>query len=97
MADIGAAGGPGGWLPLPRVGSRVAALSAPCFAALLDFTQGKNAAARESLQKVLRSAPDHMPSILLAGAVEPGDGPGAHIKRDIRLLHTGIRCVIICS
>ncbi|MGX4641084.1 XrtA/PEP-CTERM system TPR-repeat protein PrsT [Massilia sp. SYSU DXS3249] len=38
--------------------------------ALLDYTQGKNAAARESLQRVLKSAPEHMPSILLAGAVE---------------------------
>jgi putative PEP-CTERM system TPR-repeat lipoprotein len=38
--------------------------------ALLDFSQGKNALALESLQKVLRAAPEHMPSILLAGAVE---------------------------
>ena len=38
--------------------------------ALLDFTSGKNAQARESLQKVLKVAPDHMPSVLLAGAVE---------------------------
>ncbi|MFC4929441.1 XrtA/PEP-CTERM system TPR-repeat protein PrsT [Massilia sp. GCM10023247] len=38
--------------------------------ALLDYTEGKNAAARESLQRVLKSAPEHMPSILLAGAVE---------------------------
>ncbi|UUZ56798.1 tetratricopeptide repeat protein [Massilia sp. H-1] len=34
--------------------------------ALLDFTQGKNEAAMESVQKVLRGVPDHMPSILLA-------------------------------
>lgn len=38
--------------------------------ALLDFEQGNHTAARESLQKVLRVAPNHMPSILLAGAVE---------------------------
>ena len=38
--------------------------------ALLDFTQGQNTAALESLQVVLRSAPDHMPSLLLAGAVQ---------------------------
>ena len=38
--------------------------------ALLDYTEGRNAAARESLQRVLKSAPEHMPSILLAGAVE---------------------------
>lgn len=38
--------------------------------AILDFTQGKNAAALESVQKVLRGAPEHMPAILLAGAIE---------------------------
>jgi putative PEP-CTERM system TPR-repeat lipoprotein len=38
--------------------------------ALLDYSEGKNAAARENLQRVLKSAPEHMPSILLAGAVE---------------------------
>jgi putative PEP-CTERM system TPR-repeat lipoprotein len=38
--------------------------------ALLDYTGGKNAEARESLQKILKVAPEHMPSILLAGAVE---------------------------
>jgi putative PEP-CTERM system TPR-repeat lipoprotein len=37
--------------------------------ALLDFSQGKSAAAQESLLKVLRVAPEHMPSVLLAGAV----------------------------
>ena len=38
--------------------------------ALLDFRQGKHAAALESLQKVMSVAPEHMPSILLAGAVQ---------------------------
>ena len=38
--------------------------------ALLDFSQEKHAAALESLQQVLRAAPEHMPSILLAGAVQ---------------------------
>ncbi|MDO8345628.1 MAG: PEP-CTERM system TPR-repeat protein PrsT, partial [Cellvibrio sp.] len=38
--------------------------------ALLDLRQGKHAAALESLQKVLRVAPEHMPSVLLAGAVQ---------------------------
>ncbi|MBI5430610.1 MAG: PEP-CTERM system TPR-repeat protein PrsT [Nitrosomonadales bacterium] len=38
--------------------------------ALLDFSQGKPAAALESLQQILRVAPDHMPSVLLAGAVQ---------------------------
>jgi len=38
--------------------------------ALLDFSQKNNTAALESLQQVLRVAPDHMPSVLLAGAVQ---------------------------
>lgn len=38
--------------------------------ALLDYSQEKHAAALESLQQVLRVAPDHMPSVLLAGAVQ---------------------------
>lgn len=38
--------------------------------ALLDFTQKKHATALESLQQVLRAAPEHMPSVLLAGAVQ---------------------------
>jgi putative PEP-CTERM system TPR-repeat lipoprotein len=37
--------------------------------ALLDFSRGKFGAAQESLLKVLRVAPEHMPSVLLAGAV----------------------------
>lgn len=40
------------------------------FQALLDFRQGKHAAALDSLQQILRVAPNHMPSILLAGAVQ---------------------------
>jgi putative PEP-CTERM system TPR-repeat lipoprotein len=36
---------------------------------LLDFSQGKYAAAQESMHKVLRVAPEHMPSVLLAGAI----------------------------
>lgn len=38
--------------------------------ALLAFTGGKHAEAKESLQKILKVAPDHMPSTLLSGAVE---------------------------
>ncbi|CDG83259.1 putative PEP-CTERM system TPR-repeat lipoprotein [Janthinobacterium agaricidamnosum NBRC 102515 = DSM 9628] len=38
--------------------------------ALLDFREGKNKAALEGLQQILRVAPDHMPSILLAGSVQ---------------------------
>jgi len=37
--------------------------------ALLDLAQGKNEAARDNILKVLRVAPEHMPSLLLAGAV----------------------------
>ncbi|WP_258192177.1 XrtA/PEP-CTERM system TPR-repeat protein PrsT [Nitrosospira multiformis] len=38
--------------------------------ALLDYTQQKPAAALESLQQILSKAPEHMPSVLLAGAVQ---------------------------
>lgn len=37
--------------------------------ALLEFAQDNNAAALASVQKVLRVAPEHMPSVLLAGAI----------------------------
>ncbi len=53
--------------------------------ALLDFRQGKPEAALESLQQVLRVAPEHMPSILLSGAVQYslGSMPQAelHLKK----------------
>ena len=38
--------------------------------ALLDVSQGKNEAARTGLLEVLKQAPEHLPSILLAGVVE---------------------------
>jgi putative PEP-CTERM system TPR-repeat lipoprotein len=38
--------------------------------AMLDYSQGKHAAALESLQQIFRAAPDHMPSLLLGGAVQ---------------------------
>lgn len=38
--------------------------------ALLDYNTGKNKEARDSLQKILKLAPQHLPSILLSGAVE---------------------------
>lgn len=38
--------------------------------ALLDVSQGKNEAARTGLLQVLKLAPEHLPSILLAGVVE---------------------------
>ncbi|MGB9989780.1 XrtA/PEP-CTERM system TPR-repeat protein PrsT [Pseudoduganella rhizocola] len=37
---------------------------------LLDFRQGRLKPAQEQLQQVLKAAPDHMPSVLLAGAVD---------------------------
>lgn len=36
--------------------------------ALLDFSQGKNVEAQDHIRTVLRVAPEHMPSVLLAGA-----------------------------
>jgi putative PEP-CTERM system TPR-repeat lipoprotein len=38
--------------------------------ALLDYTTDKPDAARDMLYKVLKAVPDHMPSVLLAGAVD---------------------------
>ena len=38
--------------------------------ALLDYSQGRTKQALEGLQKVLRVAPEHMPSLLLAGSAE---------------------------
>lgn len=42
--------------------------------ALLDFREGKLASAQEHLQRVLRTAPEHLPSNLLMGAVLRGLG-----------------------
>lgn len=53
--------------------------------ALLESGQGKHAAALESVQQVLRVAPDHMPSILLAGSTQYALGANQqaeqHLKR----------------
>lgn len=53
--------------------------------ALLDFSQGKHAAAQESILQVLRVSPDHMPSVLLAGAIQYALGSTQqaeqHLKR----------------
>lgn len=53
--------------------------------ALLESGQGKHAAALESVQQVLRVAPDHMPSVLLAGATQYALGATQqaeqHLKR----------------
>ena len=38
--------------------------------AMLDYREGKPMAARDTLQLILRAAPDHLPSILLMGTVQ---------------------------
>lgn len=45
------------------------ALQAIYAQALVDFNEGKHQAALESLQQILRAAPNHAPTLLLAGAV----------------------------
>lgn len=52
--------------------------------ALLAFTEGKHAAARELLQKILKAAPSHMPSLLLAGAVELNLGASTQAERYLK-------------
>ena len=52
--------------------------------ALLDYTGGKNAEAKESLQKILKVAPEHMPSVLLAGAVELNLGGNQQAEQHLR-------------
>lgn len=42
--------------------------------ALLDYSKGDDNAALESVQKVLRVASEHMPSVLLAGAISQRSG-----------------------
>ncbi|ALK95220.1 hypothetical protein AB595_27190 [Massilia sp. WF1] len=51
---------------------------------LLDFTKGDNSAALESVQKVLKSAPEHMPSLLLAGAIELKMGAQQQAEQHLR-------------
>lgn len=53
--------------------------------ALLDFSQEKHKPALDSIQQVLSVAPDHMPSVLLAGAIQYALGSNEqaeqHVKR----------------
>ena len=51
---------------------------------LLDYSQGKNSDALESMQNVLRVAPDHMPSVLLAGAIDLNIGALHQAERHLR-------------
>lgn len=52
--------------------------------ALLDYTGGKNAEAKELLQKILKVAPEHLPSVLLAGAVELNLGGNQQAEQHLR-------------
>ena len=51
---------------------------------LLDFSQGKNAAALESIQHVLQVATENLPSILLAGAIETAVGANEQAEQHLR-------------
>ncbi|MFP5391104.1 MAG: XrtA/PEP-CTERM system TPR-repeat protein PrsT [Gammaproteobacteria bacterium] len=52
--------------------------------ALLDHTEGKNAQALEAIQKVLKVAPEHMPSILLAGAIQLSLGSYEQAEQNLK-------------
>lgn len=52
--------------------------------ALLDFREGKHATALASLQQILRTAPEHMPSQLLAGAVQLALGAPEQAEQHLR-------------
>jgi cellulose synthase operon protein C len=51
--------------------------------ALLDYREGKHAAALETLQLVLSSAPEHYPSVLLAGIVHAELGASAQAEQHL--------------
>ncbi len=53
--------------------------------ALLEFREGKNQAALDSLLLILRAAPDHMPSVLLAGAVRLAMGSPKQAEQHLRV------------
>jgi putative PEP-CTERM system TPR-repeat lipoprotein len=52
--------------------------------ALLDYTTDKPDAARDLLYKVLKAVPDHMPSVLLAGAVDLRLGANYQAEQHLR-------------
>jgi putative PEP-CTERM system TPR-repeat lipoprotein len=52
--------------------------------ALLDFNQGKPSAALDSLQQVLSKVPEHMPSRLLAGAVQAALGSAPQAEQHLK-------------
>jgi putative PEP-CTERM system TPR-repeat lipoprotein len=53
--------------------------------ALLDFREGKNQASLDSLLQILRAAPEHMPSVLLAGAVRLAMGSPQQAEAHLRV------------
>lgn len=57
--------------------------------AMLDFRENKLGAALEAVQRVLRAAPEHDPSILLAGAVQSALGAheqaGQHLRKFLQV------------
>ncbi|MDD2720472.1 MAG: PEP-CTERM system TPR-repeat protein PrsT [Gallionella sp.] len=52
--------------------------------ALLDSRQDRPAAALESIQKILSAAPDHMPTVLLAGTVQIALGSYPQAEQHLR-------------
>ncbi len=52
--------------------------------ALLDFNQQRYAAALESLQQVLSKTPEHLPSLLLAGAVQAALGSNQQAEHHLK-------------
>lgn len=52
--------------------------------ALLNYTEGKHGDARDLLQKILKAAPGHLPSLLLAGAVEMNLGGNKQAEQHLR-------------
>lgn len=52
--------------------------------AMLDFREGKHAAAQESLQQILRAAPEHYPSILLIAAVQAALGSNQQAEQQLQ-------------
>lgn len=58
--------------------------------ALLEFSQGKHAAALESVQQVLRVAPEHLPSVLLAGATQYALGATQQAEQHLKRYLEGV-------
>lgn len=52
--------------------------------ALLDFRQGKDQAALDGITKLLGQAPDHLPSVLLAGQVELKTGATKQAEQHLK-------------